>query len=72
MRTQSDSHNSHLGGLCKVAWAARAADNSGYHDARLLYIIDLASSRAHCRAPSKEARDDLIAADVIRKLANWE
>ena len=42
------------------------ADNSGYHDARLLYIMDLASSRAHYKTPSKEARDDVIPADVRR------
>ena len=42
------------------------ADNSGYHDARLLYTIDLASSRAHYGTPSMEARDDVIPADVIR------
>ena len=41
------------------------ADNSGYHDARLLYTIDLASSRAHYGTPSMEARDDVIPADVI-------
>ena len=42
------------------------ADNSWYHDARLLYRIDLASSRAHYRTPLKEARDDVISADVSR------
>ena len=41
------------------------ADNSWYHDARLLYIMDLASSRAHSGTPLKEARDDVIPADVI-------
>ena len=44
------------------------ADNSGYHDARLLYRIDLASSRAHYGTPSMEARDDVMPADVSR---NW-
>ena len=42
------------------------ADNSGYHDARLLYTIDLASSRAHYGTPLMEARDDVIPADVSR------
>ena len=42
------------------------ADNSWYHDARLLYRIDLASSRAHYGTPLKEARDDVIPADVMR------
>ena len=42
------------------------ADNSGYHDARLFYTIDLASSRAHYDTPSMDARDDVIPADVSR------
>ena len=42
------------------------SDNSGYHDARLLYIIDLASSRAHYGTPLKDARDDVIPVDVRR------
>ena len=42
------------------------SDNSGYHDARLLYRSDLASSRAHYGTPSMEARDDVIPADVKR------
>ena len=47
------------------------ADNSGYHDARLFYTIDLASSRAHYGTPLVEARDDVIPADVIRhRVAN--
>jgi hypothetical protein len=40
--------------------------NIGNHDARLLYIIDLASSRAHYSTPTKDARDDVIAVDVMR------
>ena len=43
------------------------AANSWYHAARLLYTIDLASSRAHYGTPTKEARDDVIPADVSRK-----
>jgi len=42
------------------------ADNSWYHAARLLYKIELASSRAHYGTPLKEARDDVIPADVMR------
>ena len=45
------------------------ADNSGYHDARLLYTIDLASSRAHYGTPSMGARDDVIPVDVMRHAA---
>ena len=45
---------------------AAAAANSGYHAARLLYTIELASSRAHYKTPLMEARDDVIPADVRR------
>ena len=43
----------------------RAAANNGNHDPRLLYIIVLGSSRAHYFTPRKDARDDVIAVDVI-------
>ncbi len=57
----------------------RISHNNGNHDARLLYIIELAclrppraqfggsltSSRAHYGTPSMDARDDVIPADVI-------
>ena len=46
--------------------ANQRAYNNGNHDPRLLYIIDLGSSRAHYGTPSMDARDDVIPADVSR------
>ncbi len=46
---------------------ATADNRSGYYAARLLYTIDLASSRAHYGTPSMEARDDVIPTNVMRK-----
>ena len=44
---------------------ARTAANNGNHDPRLLYIIVLGSSRAHYITPRRDARDDVIAVDVM-------
>ena len=41
-----------------------ASANNGNHDARLLYIMDLASRRAHNK--KKERGANVIAVDVIR------
>ena len=45
---------------------AAAAANNENHDARLLYIIDLASCRAHYETPLMDARHDMVLADVMR------
>jgi hypothetical protein len=45
-----------------------AAANNGNHDPRLLYIVVLGSSRAHHITPKRDARDDVIAVDVIGTL----
>ncbi len=49
----------------RLARKVQTADNNGNHDARLLYILVLGSSRAHYPTPRKDARDDVIAVDVI-------
>ena len=45
---------------------AQTAANNGNHDPRLLYNIVLGSSRAHYISPRKDARNDVIAVDVMR------
>ena len=47
-------------------YEAATAANIGNHDPRSLYVVALGSSRAHYLTPRKEARDDVIAADVSR------
>ena len=53
-----------------VRFAAPTADNSGDHDARVLYTIELAQCRAHYGTPLTDARHCVIAADVMRHLRN--
>ena len=40
------------------------AHNNGNHDPRLLHIVVRGSSRAHYITPRKDARDDVVRADV--------
>ena len=48
----------------------QTAANSENHDARLLYIVDLASCRAHYLTPLMDARHDMVLADVKRNAAD--
>lgn len=51
---------------CHHSYFGTTSHNNGNHGPRLLYMVDLGSSRAHYITPRKEARDDVIAADVSR------
>ena len=54
----------------RFARAART-HNSWYHDARLLYTMDLAPCRAHYGTSYKVARHGVLATDVICHCGRW-